>query len=140
MTCKRRIYFDGNEVTTVQKYTYEFSYSFTYDNHYYSIQQVNPTMYDLRIDNLGFNYIVNELKKENKKIDDKDNFIDDKKSKEQKIDKNVYKEVDDDFFKVNSNTKNTSDINNFNDKDFVFEDSSNKSNAQNKTNFEDIFG
>lgn len=97
-------------------------------------------MYDLRIDNLGFNYIVNELKKENKKIEDKDNIIDDKKNKEHKTDKKAFREVDDDFFKVNSNSKNTSDINNFNDQDFVFEDSTNKNNSQNKTSFEDIFG
>lgn len=106
-------------------------------------------MYDLRIDNIGFNYIVNELKKESfkekneKKQNIKELFeIDD--DKPVKNDKKI-KEVDDDFFKVPSKQTNSKENdNNFNDTDFEFGNfgNNNKNNEvnTNKTSFEDIFG
>lgn len=108
-------------------------------------------MYDLRIDNLGFNYIVNELKKESfkekEKNDKKQNIkelfeIDDENPVNNK---KKIKDVDDDFFKVPSKQTNSKENdNNFNDKDFEFGDfgNNNKNNESNtnKTSFEDIFG
>lgn len=95
MTGKRRIYFDGKEILKVQKFTYEFSYSFSIDNHYLSLVQLGPTNYDLRIDNMAFNTIINERKKNNK--------IEKRKKEGKEIIKSI---LDDEVDNTNTKTKN----------------------------------
>ncbi len=158
ITGKRRIYFDGKEILKAQKYTYEFSYSFSIDNHYLNLTQLGPTNYDLRIDNMAFNSITNEIKKQSrlekrkqegkeivKSILDDDFNVNLNKNKEEYVDfdnkksKNIVSQIknenDDDFFKIQNrdNSKNE-----FDEGGFEFED--NKVNHNNKIKNEDIFG
>ena len=60
---KRIIFLDGKEILKSNKFTYEFSYSFTIDKHFLSLIQLSATNYDLRIDNIAFNTIIEYCRK-----------------------------------------------------------------------------
>ena len=156
---KRRVYFDGKEILkSGVLFTYEFSYSFSIDNHYVSLVQTGPTTYDLRIDNTGFNSIITALKKSKlmskKKLEEKelqDNFFDSNNTPKIKSNSDLYsndknknkKEHDDgEFFNVQ--TKDTKK-NQFDEEGFDFGDESNNKNEnketiKNNNQLEDIFG
>ena len=51
---KRVITCDGEEINSCLKYTYNYTYSFPLDGHYYTIIQISPDQYDLRIDNESY--------------------------------------------------------------------------------------
>ena len=77
---KRVITCDGEEINTCLKYTYNYTYSFPLEGHYYTIIQISPDQYDLRIDNISYMILKNQSKrKKEKKYDD-----DDKKKKKEK--------------------------------------------------------
>ena len=142
ITGKRIIYFDGKEIIKAHKFTYEFSYSFSLDNHYLSITQLGPANYDLRIDNLAFNSILNEIKKTSKKnkneIKEIENALIENNVVNVKNDnpKKNNKDDDADFFKFQNKEK---DANKFDDNDFNFDEKPKKSN-QPTISFDDIFG
>ena len=78
---KRVITCDGEEINTCLKYTYNYTYSFPLEGHYYTIIQISPDQYDLRIDNISYMILKNQSKrKKEKKYDDDDK----KKNKEKK--------------------------------------------------------
>ena len=59
---KRVITCDGEEINSCLKYTYNYTYSFPLDGHYYTIIQISPDQYDLRIDNESFMILKNKSK------------------------------------------------------------------------------
>ena len=59
---KRVITCDGEEINSCLKYTYNYTYSFPLDGHYYTIIQISPDQYDLRIDNESFMILKNIIK------------------------------------------------------------------------------
>ena len=67
---KRVIVCDGDEINSCLKYTYNYTYSFPLDGHYYTVIQISPDQYDLRIDNISYMILKNKSKrkKENEKI------------------------------------------------------------------------
>ena len=73
---KRVITCDGEEINTCLKYTYNYTYSFPLDGHYYTVIQISPDQYDLRIDNESFLILKNKSKRKiEKKSDYKKNRI-----------------------------------------------------------------
>jgi hypothetical protein len=62
LTGKRRIFLDGKVVAKVQRYTYEFQYSFLIEKHYAIIIQTSPDSYELRLDNISFSSLINKEK------------------------------------------------------------------------------
>ena len=64
---KRVITCDGEEINSCLKYTYNYTYSFPLDGHYYTIIQISPDQYDLRIDNESFMILKNKSKRRKEK-------------------------------------------------------------------------
>ena len=54
---KRVVLVDGREVSNCIKFTYSYTYSFPLDKHFFTIIQITPDNYDLRIDNISFNHL-----------------------------------------------------------------------------------
>lgn len=140
ITGKRRITMNGDLVVKVQKFTFEFTYSFLIDKHYVNLVQTAPDTYDLRIDNLSFNSLMNQQKSDKySRYKKDDHMLNSEPIKEpsnvpestnnkfdvnnsNNLKKNV-NNIDNDFFSGNSgNTqKEKKDNNNFfNDNDFEF--------------------
>ena len=51
---------DKEEINSCLKYTYNYTYSFPLDGHYYTIIQISPDRYDLRIDNESYMILKNK--------------------------------------------------------------------------------
>ena len=68
---KRVITCDGEEINTCLKYTYNYTYSFPLEGHYYTIIQISPDQYDLRIDNISYMILKNQSKRKIKKKKEK---------------------------------------------------------------------
>ena len=78
---KRVITCDGEEINTCLKYTYNYTYSFPLDGHYYTVIQISPDQYDLRIDNESFLILKNKSKR---KIEKKSDYNDKENQKRKK--------------------------------------------------------
>lgn len=64
ITGKRRIFLDGKTIQEAQKYTYEFTHTFTIGNHYLNLIQIAPDLYELKIDNITFTTLINRQNRE----------------------------------------------------------------------------
>lgn len=142
ITGKRKIYFDGKEVLKAYKFTYEFSYSFSIDNHYLTLIQSSATSYDLRIDNMSFNSIINILKKDNYGSKRKNSNSSGEKDVEEDEDKKknriviqAKKDKKEDFFAVYEKDTNKKD---FDEKGFDFDDENSHKNNDNKAKNDDF--
>lgn len=62
MSGKKKIQLDGSTLTEDQSWTADFSYSFSLGKHYFNVIQLNPTEFEMRIDNKSFRYMEEESK------------------------------------------------------------------------------
>ena len=136
---KRVIVCDGDEINSCLKYTYNYTYSFPLDGHYYTVIQISPDQYDLRIDNISYMILKNKSKrkKENEKKkkyeyhDDEDG----KKDKKNNNDDNFFNDAGEFDFGENNNKNNNAFGNITNDFDF----GDNDNNDKGKKNKKNIF-
>jgi hypothetical protein len=157
ITGKRRIFLDGKTIQEAQKYTYEFTHTFTVGNHYLNLIQIAPDLYELKIDNITFTTLINRQNREKlkkfksdqtqkletfKKSDKSDKLkkahISNKYEKELKNEDDFFEnKFSEDYIDDNkvSDNKNMEDNEDFFDKkedwDFGFENHQSNSNAKN---------
>ena len=124
----RIVIIDGQEVSNNSKYTYNYSYSFPLNKHYFTLIQIAPDQYDLRIDNISFTALQNRIKYGRVIVNNKKekNWGENGKNKNKEI--NI--KDDDNFFKEEGNNINFDNkIFNNNDDAFVFDENENKNNS-----------
>ena len=137
---KRVITCDGEEINSCLKYTYNYTYSFPLDGHYYTIIQISPDQYDLRIDNISYMILKNQNKRKKAKKYDDDKYEEKKSKKEKKKEKNnddnFFNDAGDFDFGGNDNKDNDkvkSDVGNImNDFDFGDSDKNNNNDKKDK--------
>ena len=72
---KRVVLVDGREVSNSFKFTYSYTFSFPLDKHFFTIIQITPDNYDLRIDNISFNNLqLNNRNRKNKYKSSNDSY------------------------------------------------------------------
>ena len=128
----RTVLIDGQEVSNNSKYTYNYSYSFPLNKHYFTIIQIAPDQYDLRIDNISFTALQNRIKYGRVIVNNKKEKDWGENEKNKKKEKNI--KDDDNFFKEEDNNVNFDNkFFNNNDDAFDFDDNKNNSKKDNET-------
>ena len=129
----RIVMIDGQEVSNNSKYTYNYSYSFPLNKHYFTIIQIAPDQYDLRIDNISFTALQNRIKYGRVIVNNKKEKDWGENEKNKKKEKNI--KDDDNFFKEEDNNVNFDNkFFNNNEDAFDFDENDNKNTKKdNKT-------